>query len=715
MLEVAGSGEIRNVLGGQGAGAAVQAGSVHGGVHIHQHTDAGNVAVPRQVPAAPATFVGRQAELEELDSALTGRGDRCGIALITGVGGVGKSALALRWSQRVGDRFPDGQLYANLGAFDPGGPLSPGEVLGRFLRSLGVPPERVPADSGEQAGLFRSMTAGRGLLVVLDNAVSAAQVRPLLPVSAACMVVVTARWRLAALVTQGAHIVALEPLEDQSAVDLLSNVVGSRRIAADADSTSSLVGLCGGLPIALSVAGARLASRPGWTLRRLVVELASEHRRLAGLSGQDDLSVRACFDLSYVNLPEPVARCYRVVGLHPGTQFGVDVVAAALDVVPDVAAGLLDTLVEASLLSETAEGRFQCHDLVRLHADQRAQERPDRDEVRRRIVEWYLAGTRAADLSLTPYRLRPPAGLVFLAEDVVTFGGRDEALDWLETERANLVATIRSAAQVFPELVWLMADAMWPLFLYHRHHADRMEVDRIAVDCARWLENRAFEGTMTRRWALAHFDRDRFDEAAALLRRSLAIAEELNDRCEQAAAWGCLGLVALAGQRVSEAAGFFARELRLHEAGQDSRAIGFALMNLGLAAGRLGQRGEAVGYLRRSSAAFAQIGDADLLNAARVRIELGRALVNVGESEQGALELTSALAEMVRIRFPRGQAQALQALGELAAATGRYGQAGEQLTQALDIYVELGDAEAAQVRRLLGEIPTSHPQPDGAS
>jgi tetratricopeptide (TPR) repeat protein len=189
----------------------------------------------------------------------------------------------------------------------------------------------------------------------------------------------------------------------------------------------------------------------------------------------------------------------------------------------------------------------------------------------------------------------------------------------------------------------------------------------------------------------------------------------LDDRYEQAAAWGCLGLVALAGQRLSEAVGFFARELRLHEAGQDSRAIGFALMNLGLAAGRLGQRGEAVDYLRRSSAAFARIGDADLLNAARVRIELGKALVNVGEAEQGALELTAALADMVRIRSPRGQAQALHALGELAAATGRHGQAGEQLTQALDIYVELGDAEASEVRRLLGEIPSSYPQPDGAS
>jgi hypothetical protein len=308
MPEASGSDEVRNVLHGTAAGPTVQAGAVHGGVHFHQGNAAtAQVPVPRQLLAPPAHFVGREAELAELDRVLTGRGDHGGLVLITGVGGVGKSALALRWSQRASTRFPSGQLYANLSAFGPAGPAAPGEVLGRFLRSFGVAPERVPADVAEQAGLFRSLTADRQLLVLLDNAVSAAQVRPLLPTSPASVVVVTARWRLGSLISEGARFIPLDPLDEPAATELLRNAVGARRIAEDMASTSSLVLLCGGLPIALSVIGARLAARPRWSVRRIVTELTEEHRLLAGLSTQEDFSVSATFDLSYQDLSAKVA------------------------------------------------------------------------------------------------------------------------------------------------------------------------------------------------------------------------------------------------------------------------------------------------------------------------------------------------------------------------------------------------------------------------
>jgi tetratricopeptide (TPR) repeat protein len=691
-----------NIIDGDAGGPVVQAGTVHGGVHLHG-APAG-VPVPHQLPARPPHFVGRESELAAID-ALVGR-SRAGPALVvvSGVGGIGKSALALRWAYDARDRYPDGDLYVDLGAFDAAGPANPGAVLGQALRSLGVPAERLPAGTGDLSALFRTVTTGKQLLIVLDNAVSAAQVRPLLPASASCAVLVTARWRLGGLLSDGAAFLAVEPLSAAAATELLARAIGPDRAARDAAATAALVRLCAGLPIALTVASARLATRPGWAVKRVADELAQEHRRLRGLHG--------VFDMSYAALPASVARCYRAVGSHPGAEFGLPAVAATLGVDEAEAGDLLDILVEANLVAEVAGERHRMHDLVRLHARQQGEADPEEPVIQRRTLEWYLAGVMAADVLLTPHRRRDPDNpFTHLDVAAVRHAGHREALDWLEAERANLVAGVQQAAREEPLLAWRIADAMWALFHYRRHHHDRMLVDRIAVECARRLGDRDREARLLRRWAHAHVDAGRVDEARDLFERSERICRDIGDRYGVVAALEGLGLVAFTQRRYDEAAAHFDRQVQLCRDIGEHRRAGMALAYLGTVHNELGDHRRALAHLREAAGVFAGLPIPDPFNAARIRTETGRALAGLGENAAARDELTAALGEMRRLGSPRGVAGALWRLGEVA-LPGSLGEARGHLAEALRVYEDLGDAEAEPVRRLLATVPPAEADPD---
>lgn len=339
---------VTNAATGVTAGSILQAGAIHGGVHIH-HAAASAVAVPRELRPAPAHFTGRDRELAELDRIAAAGRERDGpaIAVISGPGGVGKSALALRWMHGVAGRFPDGQLYVDLGSPDSDEPVSLSSVRAHLLRAMGVPGELISADVSEAAALFRSITADKRIALLIENPVSAAQIRTVLPASPASAVVVASRWRLGGLALDGAEFLALEPFQARAGAELLARTVGGSR---EPDAMASLVELCGGLPIALAIVGARLVMRPGWSLARVVRDLTDERRRLAALSAEQDVSVHGVFDLSYENLAEPLARAYRWLGVHPGPNFSVDVAAALLDSPVSEASDLLETLVDASLL-----------------------------------------------------------------------------------------------------------------------------------------------------------------------------------------------------------------------------------------------------------------------------------------------------------------------------------------------------------------------------
>lgn len=707
-MEQSGQAGIHNVLPGTVFGSSVQAGVVHGGVHLHQSVSAaGPSPVPHQIPAPPDGFVGRATELRHLDQ-IRQRVGRVRTVVITGAAGVGKTALALRWAARARRHFPDGELYADLDAFAPTGPAAPGTVLGRFLRSLGVPAERVPGDVPEQLGLLRTLLAERRMFVLLDNAVSASQVRQLLPGVPGCMVVVTARWRLAGLVADGAAVLPVGLLDDRESTQLLAARIGDERVRAEPDAARVLVRCCGRLPLALSIMAARLAVHPGWPVRRVAAELGDEQERLAALATHEtheDLSVQATLDLTYAALPPEMARCYHAMGLHPGPHPGPAVITAALGTSPRAAATLLDGLVEAGLANDPGDDRYQLHDLVRLHARQHARRDPERAEMRRRIAEWYLAGVRAADRLLTPYRQRFPVPFAHLDADAVALPDRADALDWLERERDNLVATVVEMAPDLPELSWLIADSLWPLFHLRRHHDDRMLVDRTAVECARRLGNEVFEALMLKRLAFAYFDRGGYTEAATLFRASRALFETLGDERGVADSAEGLGQVALARAELTAAAGYFTEQLATFQRLGESRRAALASLNLGTVANAAGEPARAIGYLH-------DIGALDEYNAARCRIERGRALTALGEYRRSAEELTAALARMTALGSPRGEAQARHALGQAALTAGEVSTGTAHLHQAMDIYQRLGDSEAEVVRQLLATIPPAEADPD---
>ncbi|UKD56950.1 AfsR/SARP family transcriptional regulator [Amycolatopsis sp. FU40] len=395
--------------------------------------------VPKQLPAETRGFVGRAAELSLLDGLLSG-----GIAAVSGTAGVGKTALAVCWAHRVRARFPDGQLYANLRGHAPGAPAAPVEILAQFLAALGIPPDRVPPDAETAAALYRTLTADRRILVLLDNAVNPDQVRPLLPAGPGCATVVTGRDRLTGLVAvNGACRLTIDVLSPGESVELLEGVLGPGRVRAEPAAAAEFAEVCVHLPLALRIAAANLADRPGSGIGEYVAELR-EDNLLAALAvpGDEQTAVRAAFDLSYAALPADARRVFRLLSLVPGTDFGAEAVAALAGVETPRALALLDRLAAAHLV-EHVPGRYRFHDLLRRYAAEQAGRREsaaDRERALRRLHDWYLAAVDGAARLLYPHLLRLPA-----SGASAEFAGLGEASAWLDAERGNLAAAVRFA------------------------------------------------------------------------------------------------------------------------------------------------------------------------------------------------------------------------------------------------------------------------------
>ncbi|MDF5758952.1 BTAD domain-containing putative transcriptional regulator [Spongiactinospora sp. TRM90649] len=401
---------------------------------------------PSQLPRPVATFTGREQEVRRLCALLAGGPERA--VAISGPAGVGKSALAIRVAHEVADRFPDGHLYINLQGSTPDAePVPPVEALGRFLRALGAAEVPRRADVEEVAATFRSLTHGRRLLIVLDNAANAAQVRYLLPGSASCGVLITSRRMLDAVDTASHH--RLGVLAEAEAAALLSRYAGAERMAHDPEATGEVVRLCGGLPLALAIVGARLVSRPGLPVRELADRLAVEQRRLAELSAEDQ-AVRAGFMVSYRDLGDgDAARMFRLLGLLDGGDIGVPVAAALAGLPERRTAVLLDQLVESQLAESDVPGRFRMHDLLRLFARERAMEEIGREERRlalRRATHCYLATARRAALMIEPLiAWRIDIVPSELDHPGIPLNALEEVYAWIDLEIDNLLTAARQA------------------------------------------------------------------------------------------------------------------------------------------------------------------------------------------------------------------------------------------------------------------------------
>lgn len=394
----------------------------------------------QQAPAAPPDFVGRAAELDRIENAFAGPDQESGpassrIVLIGGIAGVGKTALALAAAQRLRTRYPDGQLYADLRGTAATAP-EPMRVLSRFLRALGVPDRRIGTDEAEAASVFRSELADRRMLVLLDNARDADEIRPLLPGAGGSDVIVTSRRRLLGLA--GATVIDLEPLAQDEAVTLIATTAGSHRANADPGAAGALAEACGRLPLALRIASARLATRQAWTIGDLVHRLRDDHHRLTELSTSES-SVLNSFQLSYADLSGAAQRAFRLCGLHPGDDFGTESTGALLAMSTSEADRVLEDLLEANMLMRYTTNRYRFHDLLGLYARRLLAEDTETETACSRLYTWYAEAVTAAMEWVYPQLVR----LETHAERDRFFVTGTDALAWLDAELPALVAVVR--------------------------------------------------------------------------------------------------------------------------------------------------------------------------------------------------------------------------------------------------------------------------------
>lgn len=627
---------------------------------------------PAQLPADLAEFTGRADILRQMDGLLdvdpVRRPAAVVVSAVAGMAGVGKTALAVHWAHRVRDRFPDGQLYINLRGYEPALPMRPLQALALLLHGLGVAAEQVPTELEQAAGLYRSLLADKRVLVVLDNARSANQVRPLLPAGPGCLVLVTSRDRLAGLVArEGARRLTLDVLTPAEAYTLLERILGRDRVAAEPLATAELARVCALLPLALRIAAANLADHPRRSIASYVAELEAGNRLAAlEVEGDQQVAVRAAFGLSCTVLAPDARRLFRLLGLAPGPDVTADTAAALTDTTYQQAGRLLDQLAGAHLLSEHETGRYGLHDLLRQYAAERARAEDTVDQrlaATRRLFDWYLGAVDAAARLLYSTMLRLPLSPPHLRQPVRLSDHR-QALAWLDAERANLLAAVQHTAEHGPRPVaWLLADALRGYFWLRMHTID-------------WL-------------AIGH--------------AALVAAEAENDLRAQAAAQLSLADAHLCQNQYRQAIERYTQALTLNQktAWLDGQAA--ALGNLGLVYWELGRLDEAVRHYEQALALDRQTGRlagqaASLGNLGQVHRELGRL-------EQATDHSTQALTLHRQTGARGGAAIDLTTLGEADHALGRFDHALDHLSEALTLHREVGNRGAeADTLRVLAQV-----------
>ncbi|MEU5724180.1 BTAD domain-containing putative transcriptional regulator [Micromonospora sp. NPDC047738] len=648
--------------------------------------------VPRQLPATVPDFVGRAEALTALHTLLTGGH---AVSAIVGPAGVGKTTLAVHWSHTAARHFPDGQLFADLRGYDRDEPVAPQVVIGGLLRALGVPADEVPPDLAERTALYRTLLADRAVLVLLDNVRSAEQVRPLLPGSNRCAVVVTSRDELAGLVARdGARRIILTPLTAPEGRDLLRRTLGADRVEAEPAAATMLTMLCDGLPLALRLAAERMSRHPDTRLTRLVKALELEAHRLETLDAAGDpaAAVRAAFSWSYLALPPAAARMFRLLGLHPAAEIDPTAAANLAGLTGPEASRLLTTLAGVHLVTETAPTRYRMHDLLRVYAlEQCRAEEPAparRAAVARLLAGYDAAARRAVDL-VAPHRRRlpaaPPPGSLVLP----TIASYDEALAWLDTERGTLVVAVRYAvAAGEPAYSWHLAHTLWRYFLLGRHLDDWLTSHQAAALAAREAGDRTAEAEMLNSMAAADTHGGRSARAVDRYQRVIELMRELGDQRGEAGAVGNLGTAYHRIGRYAQARRHYLAALDLCT-DEDPRDRAFLLGNIAEVSYLLGDHADALRHYERSLAVSEDADDRYAETFARIGLgatyrELGR-LDAAGRHLEHALQLSREHADQ------HDEAACLGELGLLRLRQGRPVEALQHLDEGLDLGRRVGD------------------------
>jgi DNA-binding SARP family transcriptional activator len=668
---------------------------------------------PAELPADIADFTGRSAQVEELRGLLKGAGGggspgAVPVVLVMGSGGLGKTALAVHAAHHLASQFPDGQLYVNLlGATTP---AEPGEVLARFLRDLGVDGARIPVGLEERAGQYRTRLAGKRVLILLDDARDAAQVAPLLPGSASCAVLITSRHAMPELV--GASVMDLDVLPPAEARDLFTTMVGQRRAAADTAATEGVLTACAGLPLAIRIAGARLAARGGWSVAALGERLADERRRLDELR-VGNLAVRASFEVSFAALArqagpgtiDPTA-AFRLLGLWTGPSFSLPAATALLGQDENVTSDALEMLVDAHLLETLGADRYRFHDLLRVYAADRArtEESPHAQrEAITRLLSWYLHTTENAANAISAQRRQVPIGTPPPGVAPLPFATLDEALAWCDDERLGIVAATRLAAQAgLYEIAWKLPATAMMYFFRRSHWLNWISSHNIGLESARATGDRLGEGWMLNNLGMV-YALQRREESVACFEQALTINRELDNGAGEAQAATNAANAYFELSRYAEALDAAERSLVIQRRVGDRYGEGITLGILGGSCRELGRPQAAVEYLQQALAIFRDLGD---LDAEAVSLDdLGDTYLGLGEVTHAISYLRDSLAIRRAIGHQRGQAATLLLLGRAHVSASEPEMARDLLGQALGLFEELRDQEKAhEVQACLAQL-----------
>ncbi|MFJ9893031.1 AfsR/SARP family transcriptional regulator [Streptomyces sp. NPDC091280] len=680
---------------------------------------ADTATVPAQLPAALAVFVGREAELAEV--AALPLGSTVVVSAVAGMAGVGKTAFAVHWARQVADRFPDGQLYLDLRGFDPVGlPVAPGQALRSLLESLGADVNGLPQDVDQLSARYRTLLSGRRVLVLLDNARDAAQVRPLLPGTPGCLVIVTSRNRLAGLVAMdGAHPLHLDVLTLAQARALLARRLGHHRVEAEAQAVEEIIARCARLPLALAVVAARVATRSAISMAAVAKELRESVTGLDVLRDQDAAAdVRAVFSWSYHALTTDAARLFRLLGLHPGPDITLPAAAGLAGLSAAHTQQLLSELIQAHLADETAPGRYASHDLLRAYAAELAETLEPPQEVaaaRRRMFDHYLhTGHNAVALTGTARVLisLAPAADGVRAEDFA--GDAAKANAWFAAEQAVLLALVeQAAAHHFDvhtwQLAWAMASHLHICGLWREQEA----VHRAALDAALRLDDPVAQGHAHRGLGAAAPGLGNLADRRGHVERAVELFTRAGDMGACADAYRTLAWIVELQGDLEGALAAARRSLALYRSvcrgADDSRGqlrIAAGLNGVGWSLILLGQYQQALDHCREALDLYRRLGDD--LTAAHIHDSIGHAQYHLGQYEEAVASFRSALAiwrETIDASWLT--ADTLMGLGDAYLSLGRADEARAAWRKGLDVAERLGHTDAESFRTKLRGLDES--------
>lgn len=690
---------------------------------------------PAQLPTDLAAFTGRQGEIDEVLGLVTGDGpDPDGtappelgrsaviISAIGGMAGIGKTTLAVHWAHRIAPRFPDGQLYLNLRGFDPtGSAISPAEAIHGFLSALGVPPQRIPAGLDAQIGLYRSLLAGRRVLVVLDNARDVDQVRPLLPGSPGCFAIVTSRDRLAGLVAgEGAHPLTLGLFPAGAARDLLARRLGTERVAAEPAAVDEIIRYCAGLPLALAIVAARAATHPRFPLAAIAAELREAHGSLDAFTGADAaIDARTVFSWSYRTLTPDAGRLFRLLCLHPGPTTGAAAAASLTGAPLRQVKSALAELTGAHLVNEVTPGRYAYHDLLRAYATELATEldgEPVRRDAVHRLLDHYVhtgyqGGRHLAPLP-EPVPLAPPRPGVVVEEFTV----RASAMAWFDRERPGLPGLVELATRTGLDThVWHLGWAARPYLDLQGHWRDWLHFAGAALASAERLADPVARAHAHRVLGLAYHQPGRHDEAAAHLRQALDLFRQLDDHAGQAATHRLIATRLARQGQLREALRRTEHALTLYRTAGDELGQGNALNEVGYLRAMLGEHRQGLTDCQSALELLQRLGHRRAESAAWD--SLGYAHRHLGDYPQAiaCYRRAAQLREAEGERF--ALAKTLNRLGDVHHDAGERDAAHDAWRQALAILDQLDQTVADLVRAKLAlpvtDAPTGTPPQAG--